>query len=529
MLFTSYSFILFLLVVFVSYYLVPRKVQWMLLLAANFVFYAFSGWDNVVFMLVTIVSTWLISLKVGKMHAARDQYLLENKATLSREEKKAAKEKVKSAQLRWLLLAMFINLGILAVLKYTNFAIANVNTIREWFGAGEISFVTLALPMGISFYIFQSVGYMIDVYRGKYAPEQNMFRFALFVSFFPQLIQGPISRFDELSQTLYKEHAFDSRTVTFGLQRILWGFFKKVVIADRIVAGVTTIIKDPDQYTGIYVFVGMLFYAIQLYADFTGGIDITIGIAQVLGIKVAENFERPYFSKSIAEFWRRWHITMGTWFRDYIFYPISISTRMLSLAKKSRALLGDKYGKRVTVYLSTLIVWFATGIWHGASWNFIVWGLLNGVVIIISQELNPFYDWFHSKFNVRGRFAFRLFQVIRTMLLMSSLRILDCYRNVGLSFRQFGSMFTTWNIGEVFRGSLLEIGLSVADYAVILLGVALMITVGLLQRSGSLRDKIAARPAALRYTLTIAMILVILIVGAYGVGYDSNQFIYNQF
>ena len=202
---------------------------------------------------------------------------------------------------------------------------------------------------------------------------------------------------------------------------------------------------------------------------------------------------------------------------------------MLSLAKKSRALLGDKYGKRVTVYLSTLIVWFATGIWHGASWNFIVWGLLNGVVIIISQELNPFYDWFHSKFNVRGKFAFRLFQVIRTMLLMSSLRILDCYRNVGLSFRQFGSMFTAWNIGEVFRGSLLEIGLSVADYAVILLGVALMITVGLLQRSGSLREKIAARPTALRYTLTIAMILVILIVGAYGVGYDSNQFIYNQF
>jgi alginate O-acetyltransferase complex protein AlgI len=383
--------------------------------------------------------------------------------------------------------------------------------------------------MGISFYIFQSVGYMIDVYRGKYPPEANLFRFALFVSFFPQLIQGPISRFDDLSKTLYQEHAFNGRTVSFGLQRILWGFFKKVVIADRIMAAVTTIVKTPDQYTGIYVLLGMLFYAVQLYADFTGGIDITIGIAQVLGIKVAENFERPFFAKSITEFWRRWHITMGTWFRDYIFYPISISRPMLNLAKKSRARFGDNFGKRVTVYLSTIVVWFATGIWHGASWNFVVWGLLNGLVIIISQELSPFYSWFHKTFNVRDKFAFRLFQVVRTVLLMSSLRILDCYRNVGLSFRQFGTMFTTWNVGEIFQGSLLKLGLSVSDYVILILGVALMTTVSLLQRSGSLREKLADRPSALRYALTIGAIMVILTVGAYGIGYDSAQFIYNQF
>lgn len=529
MLFTSYGFIFFLAVLFAAYYLVPRKIQWLLLLAANFVFYAFAGWDNVAFMLVTIISTWLISNHVGRMHAGREQYLSENKAALSREDKKAYKEKVKSRQLRWLLLCLLINLGLLAVLKYTNFAIANFNSIRSWFGAGEISFVSLVLPMGISFYIFQTVGYMVDVYRGKYPPEQNALRLALFVSFFPQLIQGPISRFDDLSQTLFREHPFDGRTVTYGLQRILWGFFKKVVIADRILAGVNTIIRDPDQYTGIYVFVGMMFYAVQLYADFTGGIDITIGIAQVLGIKVKENFERPYFSKSIAEFWRRWHITMGTWFRDYVFYPISISRPMLNLSKKCRISFGDQIGKRVTVYLSTLVVWFATGIWHGANWNFIVWGLLNGAVIIISQELNPLYERFHSRFNVRGRFSFKLFQVTRTVLLMSSIRILDCYRNVGISFRQFFSMFTTWNAGELLNGSLLKLGLTAADYLVLALGVALMIIVDLLQRDGSLRDKLQARPPALRYALTIAALLVLLVAGAYGIGYDETQFIYNQF
>lgn len=529
MLFTSYSFILFLAILFVLYYLVPRKVQWLLLLAANFVFYAFSGWDNVAFMLITILSIWLIGRHIGRMHKARDQYLAEHKADLDREQRKAYREAVKSRQLRWLLLSLFINLGILAVLKYTNFVIANINTVRGWFSAGELSFVSLALPMGISFYIFQSVGYMVDVYRGKYPPEGNILRLALFVSFFPQLVQGPISRFDDLSQTLFQEHPFDGRTVTYGLQRILWGFFKKLVIADRILAGVNTIICDPERYTGIYVLVGMLFYAIQLYADFTGGIDITIGIAQTLGIKVKENFDRPYFSKSIAEFWRRWHITMGTWFRDYVFYPLSISRPMLKLAKKSRTRFGDAFGKRVTVYLSTLIVWFTTGLWHGASWNFIVWGLLNGVVIILSQELNPFYNWFHNRFSVRNNFFFRFFQIVRTLLLMSSLRILDCYRDVGISFRQFFSMFTTWNAGELFGGQLLNIGLSGADYLVLAFGVALMILVSLRQRRGSLRDALQERPAPLRYALTIAAVIVVLVVGAYGIGYDSTQFIYNQF
>ncbi|HOB20919.1 MAG TPA: MBOAT family O-acyltransferase, partial [Candidatus Atribacteria bacterium] len=257
--------------------------------------------------------------------------------------------------------------------------------------------------MGISFYTFQTMGYIIDVYRGKHPAERNFFKLALFVSFFPQLIQGPISRFSDLAQTLYKEHSFDSRNISFGIQRILWGYFKKVVLADRILVAVNTLIKNPDTYQGAYVLIGMLFYAYQLYADFTGGIDITIGIAQVLGIEVKENFHRPYFSKNIVEYWRRWHITMGTWFRDYLFYPLSVSKPMLNISKHSRRLFGEALGKRIPVYLSTFIVWFATGIWHGASWNFIVWGLMNCVVILISQELKPFYDWFHSRFNVAGK------------------------------------------------------------------------------------------------------------------------------
>jgi alginate O-acetyltransferase complex protein AlgI len=529
MLFTSYNFILFLFIVFILYYLIPKKFQWVLLLAASFTFYSFSGWDNVAYMGITILSTYIATTKIGDLYKEQESFLKNNSLSLSREEKKAYRAKIKSKQYRLMLVSLLLNLGILAVLKYTNFAISNVNTVLKLFKSRELSFLDLAFPMGISFYTFQTVGYLIDVYRGKYGPQRNLGKFALFVSFFPQLVQGPISRYDDLSKTLFKEHDFDINNVSFGIQRILWGFFKKLVIADRILVAVNTITKNPESYQGVYVFIGMLFYAAQLYADFTGGIDITIGIAQVLGIKIQENFQRPFFSKNIFEYWRRWHITMGTWFRDYVFYPISISRPMLKLSKYSRTRFGDRIGKRVPVYLSTITVWFATGIWHGASWNFIVWGLLNCLVIILSQECEPYYRWFHSKFNVKDTFAFRFFQVMRTFLLMCSIRILDCYRDVGTSFNMFATMFTKWNINELFHGALLELGLKKADYYILLFGIIIMIIVSLAQRKGSVREQMAARPDMIRYAAYVMLLISIITFGAYGIGYDSNQFIYNQF
>lgn len=529
MLFTSYNFILFLIILFIVYYIIPKKYQWVLLLVASFVFYSYSGWDNVAYITATIISTYFITMKIGKLYRKQALYLKENKGDLTRQDRKAYKAEIKSKALKYVIFCFFIDLGILAVLKYTNFAISNINSVFRLFNASELSFLDIALPMGISFYTFQSVGYLIDVYRGKYSPEKNIGKLALFVSFFPQLIQGPISRFDDLGKQLYKEHSFDYKNVSFGIQRIVWGFFKKLVIADRILVGVNTITQNPETYQGIYVFAGMIFYAIQLYADFTGGIDITIGIAQVFGINVKENFQRPFFSKSTAEYWRRWHITMGTWFRDYVFYPISISNPMLKLSKFSRTRFGEKIGKRVPVYLSTIIVWFATGIWHGASWNFIVWGLLNCLVIIVSQEFEPFYAWFHNKFNVREKFLFRLFQVARTFLLMSAIRILDCYRNVRVTFQMFGTMFTKWNINEVFNGAMLKLGLEKADYLILLFGIIIMTFYSLAQRSGSVREKLSARPDIIRYAAYIGLAVSIITFGAYGIGYDSNQFIYNQF
>jgi len=432
MLFTSGIFLLFLVAVFVIYYLIPKRFQWMLLLAANAFFYAYAGWQGCVYISVTICTTYAIALRMETLRIKRERYFADTKASLSPDERKAYKAATKAKTRGWLIVCLLINFGILAVLKYANFAI---NLVSPLFTAADSPsvYMDLLLPMGISFYTFQTMGYIIDIHRGKYPAQRNIAKFALFVSFFPLLVQGPITRYDELSSTLYEPHSFDKKQVSFGLQRILWGYFKKVVIADRILVAVTALIKDTAAYQGVFVVCLMVFYAVELYADFTGGIDITIGIAQVLGIKVQENFLRPYFSKNIAEYWRRWHISLSSWFREYMFYPISASRPMLELSKKARAKLGNGFGKRVSVYVATIVVWFVTGLWHGAAWNFVVWGVLTGLIIIISQELTPLYEKFHSRFpGLADTFGYRLFQVVRTFFLLSSLRILDCYRDVPL-------------------------------------------------------------------------------------------------
>ena len=539
MLFTSYTFIAFMAVVFLAYYLVPKKWQWPLLLIASYVFYWCADPMYLIFIGVTTVSTYAVSRLLEKVNAEQKAYLQAHKAELDKDQKKAYKAKMKAKKWHLLLLCLIFNLGILSVTKYTNFVISNINGFLS--GENKLGLVDMIVPMGISFYTFQSMGYIIDVYRDKQAAQRNFFKLALFVSFFPQLVQGPISRYGDLSKTLYEPHAFDRKTVSYGMMRILWGYFKKVVVADRLVTAVLTLVNGKEiidsygtvfvDYNGAYVFVAMLFYAFQLYCDFTGGIDITIGIAEVLGIRLAENFNLPYFSKNIKEYWNRWHITMGTWFTDYIFYPISVCKPMLKLSKWSREHLGPAVGKRVTVYLSSFAVWLTTGIWHGAAWNFIVWGLANWVVIMVSQELEPLYAKFHAKTKLKGKAPYEMFQIVRTILLMSMIRMFDCYRDVPLTFKKLGTMFTTFNWNELFNGSLLQLGISGAEY--ILLGVCLLVIFGVslykYRTERSVRDSLYAKHPNLFYCLMGTMLVVILVFGAYGIGFDSSQFIYSEF
>lgn len=297
MLFTTYQFALFVFVLFVIYYLVNKKYQWIILLIGSYLFYAYAGVSYLFYFLTTTLSTYLISQRIKVVKQRQKEYMSQHKEELTKQEKRQYKEAMKAKQWHYLLLCLLFNFGVLAIVKYTDFMIGNINGIIGLFNGQPLSFMNFALPMGISFYTFQTMSYIIDVYRGTCQVEDNVFKLGLFVSFFPQVIQGPISRFNDLSQTLYQEHDFDLRQIHFGFQRVLWGYFKKLVIADRILVAVNTLIGDPSTYDGIFVLVGMVFYAIELYADFTGGIDITIGVAQMFGVHLTENFERPYFSK----------------------------------------------------------------------------------------------------------------------------------------------------------------------------------------------------------------------------------------
>lgn len=530
MLFTSYGFLLFLAIVLIVCWVSPGKHRWKLLLVASLVFYGMSGLKYLVYIAATILTTYICGLMINKLHRNQEDYLSAHKDELSKDEKKKYKASNKSARTVWVAACLIFNFGVLAVVKYLDFAIMNINSILHLTGTGnELTFFHFALPLGISFYTFQTMSYIIDVYRGKHPAERNPLRLALFTSFFPQVIQGPISRYGDLSATLFSTDRVSAADISSGLQRVLLGFFKKLVIADRLIIAVRTIVSESGERQGVYFLLAALLYAMTLYADFTGGIDITIGIARALGVKVKENFDRPFYAVSTADYWRRWHITMGTWFRDYLFYPISVSKSMLKFARFTRARLGDGFGKRVPVYVSTIVVWFMTGVWHGASWNFVVWGLLNGIVLIISEECAPLYRKFHNKTKISRLAIYRGFQIVRTFCLMSLIRTLDIFSDPGAYFKAIGSVFTSFGARCLLDGSLLQLGLSTADYLIVLAGVALLVIMGRIGKTEDMSVVLSRRPTVVRYAVYIAMIFLIVVFGAYGNGYDASQFIYNQF
>ena len=314
--FTTVAFFVFLLAGIVVYYVLPKNVQWIWLLILSYIYYFTFSIKASLFMVFATVTIYFGGIWLENIQNTGDRYLKDNKETLSREDKKAYKESLRRKK-RWVLfLILLLDFGMLAVVKYSNFAIENINSVLGLIGKEPIGLLGMGLPLGISFFTFQSVSYAIDVYQGKYECEKNIFKMGLFVSFFPQLLQGPIGRYDRLGKQLYSGHSFNLKNVEYGLQRIGWGLFKKVVIADRAAVLVLNVFNNYEAYSGFHYIMAVLMYSVDLYMDFSGGIDIVIGAAQMFGITMDENFRQPYFSKSIGEFWRRWHITLGTWMKD---------------------------------------------------------------------------------------------------------------------------------------------------------------------------------------------------------------------
>lgn len=332
MAFVSFPFLIFVAITAILYFVMPSRFQWCVLLVASYVFFYLNSKWLVLILFGTTIVTFATALKVYDVLEKGRQYRKEHAQDMSGKERKAWKEKIKKKARRILTVGIVADLGILLFLKYYNFFAGNANWFLSRAGI-QIPMLHLLLPLGISFYTLQAIAYMVDVYREKQKPDTNLFQFMLFMSFFPQIVQGPIARHNQLAHQLYEPHAFDYKRFMFGIQLIIWGFMKKIIIADRAAIPVDQIFDHYSDYAGWMIFLGAALYGLQVYADFSGGMDIARGVSQILGIELELNFTQPYFSRSIEEFWRRWHKTLGGWMRDYIFYPLSLSKSFGNLSK----------------------------------------------------------------------------------------------------------------------------------------------------------------------------------------------------
>lgn len=437
---TSFTFLFFCIILIVLYFISPKKIAWVVLLIASIVFYFFSSIWLIIFVFFTTLTTYIVALIIEKIN-------------------------VKNKTFRKFLcfMAMFANFGIWGFLKYSKFLLIN------YF---EVPFV---LPLGISFYTFIAMGYLIDIYRNKYQAEKNILKFSLFMSFFPHIIQGPFSRFDKLSKTLFIKKSFSLNRFSEGCQRILWGLFKKLIIADKLNIPVSELFNNYNYYNGINILLAAVLYAIQVYADFSGYMDIVCGISKILGIDLSENFKQPFFSKSIEEFWRRWHITLGAWFRDYMFYPISMSKIAQKLSRFFRRNIGPKSAKYIPSYFSLVFVWSLTGLWHGANWTFLFWGLLNMVFILTSMQFSLIYKKIKTFLHIReNNKIFSVFQILRTFLIICLLRIFSRADSLDVAFSMFKNMFS-----NIFEKPYLP-NFQNIDISIVAIGILIIFIVDLL-------------------------------------------------
>ena len=508
----SMEFLLFVLAAVTGYYLIPRRFQWIWLLAFSYIYYVSGGIRVTCFLLFTTVTTYLAGMWIEQAsHDAQD--------------KKAEKRRRRQI----LAGTLVLNFGVLGVLKYTNFVLG---TISGMIG-GEFEPLNLLLPLGISFYTFQSMGYLLDVYWGRSQAEHNLFRFALFVSFFPQILQGPIGRFGSLGKQLYVPHSFERNKIEGGFLRILWGYFKKMVIADNAVIFVNAIFDHPDIYDGLGL-VGVLAYSIQLYCDFSGGMDVVIGIAEFLGIQLDENFKRPYFAVSITDFWHRWHITLGTWMKDYVFYPASLSGWMKSFSKFAKKTFGKQTGRTLPICLANLIVFLVVGVWHGAAWKFIVYGLYNGLIIAFSGLMAPSYRKWKKALRISDDSkAFHLFQILRTFVLVNISWYFDRAGDVKTALLMMKNTLTKFNLRQILEPGI-EIGeasgtaYTMITIGVILGGCLLLFLVSVCQERGKDLAEIFVRQNWLVKAAVYAGLILLLPALGQPSG-EAGGFIYAQF
>lgn len=419
---TSFYYLGFVAVALVLYYAIKPKWQSRYLLLVSLLFYFLAGEGyTVIYLLVSTVSTYYAARAIHGIRTAPGAGNVQGVRAVSGASAVPDTQKERKAK-RILTAALVLNFGILAVVKYYGFVLWNVNAVRGWFGEEPVgTAVHIAASVGVSYYTLQLMGYLLDCYWKVGLVQTDLLDFALFACYFPQMTSGPISRYKQVQADLYAEHSFEYAQVTHGLKRMAWGLFKKMVIADRLGLIVNSVYGNYGEYHLILVWGGIFCFALQLYTDFSGCMDIILGTSECFGIALPENFRNPFFSTTIQEFWQRWHITLGTWLKDYIMDPVLKSGTWIKLGEKSRKKLGRKWGKRVPTYLGMLILWLAMGLWHGSGWKFIIGeGLWFWLVIITGNMCSKPLQKLTGKLHIHEKSVWWItFQRLRTFFIFS--------------------------------------------------------------------------------------------------------------
>lgn len=489
--FVSLSFFIFLLVTITIYFILPGKVRYIWLLAANLVFYYFAAGKLLLLLLAVALVTYL----GGRLlDSERDRYIKAKKAVLS-----------------GFIAALLLTLGFF---KYTGFLLDTVDSIRSFLGMEQMGVaLDIAIPVGISFFIFQAIGYLVDCYRGTVKAVQNPLKLALFLTFFAEITSGPIVRAKDMMPQYDNPKNFDYDRMRDGLLLMMWGYFQKIVIADRLAVVVNNVYSGSEKYPGTVLFLTTVFYTMEIYCDFAGYTSIALGIAKILGIELAENFRQPYLSGTIAEFWRRWHISLSSWLRDYLYIPLG----------------GNRKGYARKL-INICIVFAISGLWHGAAWTFVVWGLLHGLYQVAGSLLKPVRDKVVGFLGIdRDGFSHRLFKICVTFMLV----------NIGWVFFRAPSFAdamyfltnmwkpTLWVLGD---GSLFNLGLSEPEFRLVIVSLVVVTVVDILNYRGIVvRDFLTKQSLWLRWMVYIAAFVFVVTCGVWGPGYDAASFIYSSF
>ena len=472
MLFNSAQFLFFFIAVVVLYFSIPHRYRWVLLLISSYFFYMCWNWRYIALIIISTVIDYFCGRKMGVLPHRKQR-------------------------LKYLLLSLFSNLGLLFIFKYFNFFASSFNHTFHVFNASlTVPYLNFLLPVGISFYTFQTLSYSIDVYRGKILPEKHFGIFALYVSFFPQLVAGPIERASNLLPQFLRKKVFDEERVTSGLRLMLWGLFKKIVVANRLAIYVDAVYGNAEYHSAFTLLTATYFFAFQIYCDFSGYSDIAIGVARVLGFDLMKNFERPYFARSIPEFWGRWHISLSTWFRDYMYFPLG----------------GNRKGASRTI-INLMVVFLVSGMWHGANWTFLIWGGLHGVYTL-------FFKLFSNRpkpFNKPASKIAKLVQITLTFHLV-------CF--AWIFFRADSLSHAGLVLSRIFSNQWANLFIPALDqFTYGLLSLFILLSVDLLHENSFLPWFGTKLPQPIRWLAYIGLIVILFLTGVF----NESQFIYFQF